>query len=258
MHSWPSIHQYCAVRFFAGDGASDPHDLARIAAAHEQGYAMVLGARTTRRSNWRAMSFPHVLANVSLGGWCGLLTGRWFWDLAPLRLIERSLFEAMAPQEMTFGWTIEAQVGAAMHGATICEVAARSVRGSAANKRCRVLPGAVPSRSAAAFSSPAGGRAGGFGKFSQWNCVADLWNSSRSRPPACKQRCLFVSLGQALLVVATALRAVSRRDACLRSATVPWLRLVVVRFFPANRRCRSTLRSSMSASRSRKRTLPGS
>ena len=117
----PAVGAYV---FFAGDGASDPHDLARVAAAHEQGYAMVLGARTTRRSNWRAMSFPHVLANVSLGGWCGLLTGRWFWDLAPLRLIERSLFETLAPQEMTFGWTIEAQVGAAMRGATICEVAA--------------------------------------------------------------------------------------------------------------------------------------
>ncbi len=117
----PSVSAYV---FFAGDGASDPHDLARIAAAYERGYAMVLGARTTRWSNWRAMSFPHVVANVSLGGWCGLLSGRWFWDLAPLRLIERRLFEALAPQEMTFGWTIEAQVGAAMRGATICEVAA--------------------------------------------------------------------------------------------------------------------------------------
>jgi hypothetical protein len=60
-----------------------------------------------------------VLANFVLGSWCGLLTGRWFRDLAPLRLIERRLFEALAPQEMTFGWTIEAQVGAAMFGAAI-------------------------------------------------------------------------------------------------------------------------------------------
>ena len=117
----PSVSAYI---FFAGDGASDPHDLARMAAAHEQGYAMVLGARTTRPGNWRAMTFAHVLANVSLGAWCGLLTGRWFWDLAPLRLIERGLFEALAPREMTFGWTIEAQVGAAMRGANICEVPA--------------------------------------------------------------------------------------------------------------------------------------
>lgn len=117
----PAVSAYV---FFAGDGASDPHDLGRIAAAYEQGYGMVLGARTTRRSNWRAMSFPHVLANVSLGGWCGVLTGHWFWDLGPLRLIERSLFEALALREMTFGWTIEAQVGAAMRRANICEVPA--------------------------------------------------------------------------------------------------------------------------------------
>lgn len=117
-----------AYVFFAGDGASDPRDVATLAAAYEQGYAMVLGARTTRPSNWRVMSFSHVLANLLLGGWCGLLTGRWFRDLAPLRLIERSLFETLAPREMTFGWTIEAQVGAAMRDANICEVTAHERR----------------------------------------------------------------------------------------------------------------------------------
>ena len=35
------------------------------------------------------------------------------------------LFEAIAPQEMTFGWTIEAQIGAAVLGARIREVPAR-------------------------------------------------------------------------------------------------------------------------------------
>jgi hypothetical protein len=74
------------------------------------------------------MTFPHVLANFALGSWCGLLTGRWFRDLAPLRLIERGLFEAIAPQEMTFGWTIEAQIGAALRGAKIVEVSARERR----------------------------------------------------------------------------------------------------------------------------------
>ncbi|MDQ6766146.1 MAG: glycosyltransferase [Verrucomicrobiota bacterium] len=120
--AYPTVEAYV---FFAGDGASDPQDLLALAAAYDQGYAMVLGARTMRRSNWRAMSLPHVLANVSLGCWCGMLTGRWFRDLAPLRLIDRSLFAALDPREMTFGWTIEAQVGAALGGASICEVPAR-------------------------------------------------------------------------------------------------------------------------------------
>jgi hypothetical protein len=123
----PSVRAYI---FFAADGASDPRDIAALAAAHEQGSDMVLGTRTTQRSNWRAMTLPHVVANVMLGFWCGALGGRWFADLAPLRLIDRSLFEAIAPQEMTFGWTIEAQVGAAMLGARIRSVPAR--------ERCRI------------------------------------------------------------------------------------------------------------------------
>lgn len=121
----PSIEAYV---FFAGDGASDPRDIATLVAAHEQGYSLVLGARTTQTRNWPAMTFPHVLANLLLGAWCGLLTGRWFTDLAPLRLIARDLFETLAPREMTFGWTIEPQVGAAMLGANICEVPARERR----------------------------------------------------------------------------------------------------------------------------------
>ena len=43
-------------------------------------------------------------------------------------MIERRLLEAIAPQEMTFGWTIEAQVGAAMLHSTICEVPAHERR----------------------------------------------------------------------------------------------------------------------------------
>lgn len=114
-----------AYIFMAGDGASDPRDVPALVAAHHEGYTMVLGARTTRRSNWKAMSLSHVVANLSLGACCGLLTGRWFRDLAPLRLIDRHLFEAIGPEEMTFGWTIEAQVGAAILDESICEISVR-------------------------------------------------------------------------------------------------------------------------------------
>lgn len=118
----PSVRAYI---FFAGDGASDPQDVRKLVTASEQGYAFVLGARTGQAGNWRVMRFSHVIANFVLAMWCTVLTRHWFKDLAPLRLIERELFEAIAPQEKTFGWTIEAQVGAARIGAAICEVAAR-------------------------------------------------------------------------------------------------------------------------------------
>jgi glycosyltransferase involved in cell wall biosynthesis len=118
----PSVRAYI---FFAGDGASDPRDVRKLVAAYEQGYAFVLGARTGKPSNWRVMRLSHVIANFALALWCGLLAGRWFKDLAPLRLIDRELFEAIAPQEKTFGFTIEPQVAAARLGAAICEVPAR-------------------------------------------------------------------------------------------------------------------------------------
>ncbi len=116
---FPSIRAYV---FCAGDGASDPHDLRRLAAAFEQGYELVLGSRTLRLRNWRAMTLRHVIANAGLGLWCGILCGRCFSDLGPLRLISRPLFEKIAPREMTFGWTIEAQIAAAKLDAAICDI----------------------------------------------------------------------------------------------------------------------------------------
>jgi glycosyltransferase involved in cell wall biosynthesis len=118
----PAVRAYI---FFAGDGASDPHDLRKLVSAYEQGYTFVLGARTGQLRNWRTMRVSHVIANFAVALWCGVLAGRWFKDLAPVRLIERKLFEAIAPREMTFGWTIEPQIAAVRLGAAICEVPAR-------------------------------------------------------------------------------------------------------------------------------------
>jgi glycosyltransferase involved in cell wall biosynthesis len=117
----PAVRAYI---FFAGDGASDPHDLRKLVDAYEEGYTFVLGARTGQLRNWRTMRISHVIANFGVALWCGLLVGRWFKDLAPVRLIDRELFEAIAPREMTFGWTIEPQIAAARLGAAICEVPA--------------------------------------------------------------------------------------------------------------------------------------
>lgn len=113
-----------AYLFFAGDGASDPQDIRRLMDAYEQGYTFVLGARTGLVRNWRTMRVSHVIANFAVALWCGVLAGRWFKDLAPVRLIDRELFETIAPREMTYGWTIEPQIAAARLGAPICEVPA--------------------------------------------------------------------------------------------------------------------------------------
>lgn len=122
---FPSVEAYI---FCAGDGATDPGDLRPLAGAFEEGYDLVLGSRTRRLRNWPKMTFVHVLANAGLGLWAGLLSGRFFTDLGPLRVVSRTLFERIALEEMTFGWTIEAQVAAAQLGATICEIPVRERR----------------------------------------------------------------------------------------------------------------------------------
>src|SRR5207302_10962296 len=65
------------------------------------------------------------LANRFLAAWCACLTGKFFVDIGPLRLIERNLFHAMQLREWTYGWTIEAQIRAVLLGATVREVPVR-------------------------------------------------------------------------------------------------------------------------------------
>jgi len=124
-HLFPSIRAYL---FSAGDGATEPRDFFALTRAFEQGYEFVLGSRTRRLGNCWTMTLRHMFANAGLGFWAGCLGGRFFSDLGPLRLISRPLFEKIAPCEMTFGWTIEAQIAAAKLGATICEVPVRERR----------------------------------------------------------------------------------------------------------------------------------
>ena len=115
-----------AYVFFAADGANDPRDLAKLVAAHRAGFDFVLGCRTAPWwMNQRVMGWSHLLANRLLGAWCGSLAGRWFHDIGPLRLIERRLFHRLALREWTYGWTIEAQISAAFHGAAMVEVPVR-------------------------------------------------------------------------------------------------------------------------------------
>jgi len=109
--------------FVAADGANNPRDVVALVEKHREGFDMVLGSRTLRAASRSVMGWRQVLSNRILGAWCGILTGRFFADLGPLRFIDRSLFQQMQLHEWTYGWTIEAQIRAVQLGARICEVA---------------------------------------------------------------------------------------------------------------------------------------
>ena len=128
-----------AYIFCASDGANDPRDILALIAEYERGVEMVLGSRTMDRANWTAMNAHYVIANRVFGFFVGMLTGRFFTDLGPLRLIERELFHAMALREWTYGWTIEAQIRAVQLDAKIRELPVRErVRIAGAQKVGRV------------------------------------------------------------------------------------------------------------------------
>lgn len=111
-----------AYIFMAADGAHDPAELPRLLTAWREGAALVLGQRTGVPQNWPALGGVRAASNLALGAWAALLSGQWYSDLGPFRLIERSLFEVIAPIETTWGWTIEPQILAPRFGARIAQV----------------------------------------------------------------------------------------------------------------------------------------
>ena len=119
---YPALDGYI---FFAADGANDPREIAKLVATFDEGHDFVLGQRTHLRANRRTMTRSHIFANRVLGFWCGILTGRFFSDLGPMRLIARPVFERLALREWTYGWTIEPQILIARLGLPSYEIDVR-------------------------------------------------------------------------------------------------------------------------------------
>lgn len=108
--------------FFAADGANSVDDLRRVVQVRENtGADMAIGLRNFDLATWRR-EFGRALPNLLLGLAAWPLTGKFFHDLGPLRIIDRELFERMGLRELTWGWTIEAQVRAAQLGAHVVTV----------------------------------------------------------------------------------------------------------------------------------------
>lgn len=108
--------------FFAADGANAVEDLQRVVAvAQNTGVEMVIGLRRFDLRSW-SQEFGRSLPNLLLGLAAWPLSGRFYHDIGPLRAIRRDAFARMALREMTYGWTIEAQVRAAQLGARVLTV----------------------------------------------------------------------------------------------------------------------------------------
>lgn len=102
--------------FYAGDGASRPGDVVALVQRFEaRGVPLVIGLRRFVLRTWW-QEFGRAVPNLILGVAGLMLTGRFRHDLGPLRLIEGDFFQALDLREMTWGWTIEAEVKASRMG----------------------------------------------------------------------------------------------------------------------------------------------
>lgn len=105
-----------AYIFYAGDGASQPDDvLALVQRFEARGVPMVIGLRRFVLRTWR-QEFGRAMPNLMLGVASFILTGHFRHDLGPLRLIDGDFFRTLDLREMTWGWTIEAEVKASRMG----------------------------------------------------------------------------------------------------------------------------------------------
>ena len=111
-----------AYVFMAADGAHDPAELPSLLDPWSAGARFVLGQRTCVAANWPRLGYTRAVFNVLLGAWAGLLSGKFYRDLGPYRLIDRALFECIGARETVWGWTIEPQVIAPRLGVRAVEV----------------------------------------------------------------------------------------------------------------------------------------
>ncbi len=130
--------------FMAADAANDPAQLPALIAAWREGADLVLGQRTWLHVKEGGHPAPadaeergggtppllefglsRVITNVLLGLWASVLSGKFYADLGPYRLISDRLFTQwqQAPGDLRWGWTIEPQIIAPRLGMKVSQIA---------------------------------------------------------------------------------------------------------------------------------------
>jgi glycosyltransferase involved in cell wall biosynthesis len=111
------------VAFLDGDFSDDPGQLPRVLAPLLAGEAdLVIGSRVRGNSEpgahpWHAVLGTHVCVALMNG-----LIGTRATDLGPFRGVTASALRILDMQDRGFGWTVEMQIKARLHGLRVLEV----------------------------------------------------------------------------------------------------------------------------------------
>ena len=127
-----------------GDAADNPADIPRVLAPLLHGDAdLVVGSRTLGSREPGAMTPQQILGNALVARIMWWRYGVRVTDLGPLRAIRRADLLALAPQELTYGWSVEMMVKAALAGYRYHEVPVSYRRRIGVSKVGGTLQGSV-------------------------------------------------------------------------------------------------------------------
>jgi glycosyltransferase involved in cell wall biosynthesis len=109
--------------FMDGDGADDPHAIARLVEPLRSGrHDFVIGSRSRGTREPGSIAW-HQLAAGRLAGWgTWLLYGVRYTDMCALRAIRRDVLLELGMRELTYGWNLEMQMRAAQAELRILEI----------------------------------------------------------------------------------------------------------------------------------------
>jgi glycosyltransferase involved in cell wall biosynthesis len=111
------------VAFMDGDFSDDPRQLPDVLAPLLAGEAdLVIGSRVRGTMEPGAHPWHAVLGTHACVGLMNLLIGTKASDLGPFRALTRDALRTLDMQDRGFGWTVEMQIKARLHGLRVCEV----------------------------------------------------------------------------------------------------------------------------------------
>lgn len=109
------------IAFMDADGSDPPHELVRLLEALE-GNDVVLGTRPRFSRGWRAMAPAQKFGNWFAPLLLRLSTGARYADMPSFKVFSREALLRLAPQDETYGFTIELLVRAHALGLRVTEV----------------------------------------------------------------------------------------------------------------------------------------
>lgn len=116
-------HEADAIVFVDGDFSDDPSEMTQVLEPIlHNNMELVIGSRILGKRERGALPFHANFGNRLACFLIYRLFGYTFTDLGPFRAITKEALDRLEMKDETFGWTVEMQTKAAMHGLRCCEV----------------------------------------------------------------------------------------------------------------------------------------